>query len=170
MTERFKIGRQVGDFIISASALGDTKWFNTISQTQCEITKAEDGVFLTDLSTNGEYLLLLFLLIFSVVICLLSGTWVNGHKVGKNSIWPLENNAVISFAGPNKKVFVLLLSNEETEETFPEELTSKYTVSKVLGAGASAEVRLAFRIPDMHRVAVKIIRKKNNCALSSKSG
>ena len=170
MTERFKIGRQVGDFIISASALGDTKWFNTISQTQCEITKAEDGVFLTDLSTNGEYLFLLLLhLIFSVVICLLSGTWVNGHKVGKNSIWPLENNAVISFAGPNKKVFVLLLSNEETEETFPEELTSKYTVSKVLGAGASAEVRLAFRRPDMHRVALKIIRKKNTSALASRS-
>ena len=169
MAERFKIGRQVGDFIISASALGDTKWFNTISQAQCEITKAEDGVFLTDLSTNGEFLLLLLLLIFSVVTCLLSGTWVNGHKVGKNSMWPLENNAVISFAGPNKKIFVFI-SNEESEETFPEELTSKYTVSKVLGAGASAEVRLAFRIPDMHRVAVKIIRKKNNSALSSKSG
>ena len=168
MAERFKIGRQVGDFIISASALGDTKWFNTISQTQCEITKAEDGVFLTDLSTNGEFPLPSLLLIFSVVTRLLSGTWVNGHKVGKNSMWPLENNAVISFAGPNKKIFVFI-SNEESEETFPEELTSKYTVSKVLGAGASAEVRLAFRIPDMHRVAVKIIRKKNNSALGSQS-
>ena len=56
---------------------------------------------------------------------------------------------------------------EETEETFPEELTAGYTVSKVLGSGASAEVRLAFRRPDMHRVALKIIRKKNNSALGS---
>ena len=166
MAESFKIGRQVGDFIISASALGDTKWFNTISQAQCEITKAEDGVFLTDLSTNGEYLLLL--LIFSVVTCLLSGTWVNGHKVGKNFMWPLENNAEIAFARANKKVFVFI-SNEETEETFPAELTSSYTVSKVLGTGASAEVRLAFRIPDMHRVALKIIKKRNNNALTSGS-
>ena len=43
---------------------------------------------------------------------------------------------------------------------------------KVLGAGASAEVRLAFRIPDKYGVAFNIIRKKknNNSALSSKSG
>ena len=100
--------------------------------------------------------------------CLLSGTWVDGHKVGKNSMWPLENNAEIAFAGANKKVFVFI-SNEETEETFPAELTAKYTVSKVLGTGASAEVRLAFRIPDMHRVALKIIKKRNNNALTSGS-
>ena len=171
-TDNFKIGRLIGDFIISASALGDTRWYNTISQTQCEISRTEDGVFLTDLSTNGEFLLLsslLFILLVVTVTCLLSGTWVDGHKVGKNSMWPLENNAEIAFAGANKKVFVFI-SNEETEETFPEELTTKYTVSRVLGAGASAEVRLAFRIPDMHRVAIKLIRKqKNNSALNSKS-
>ena len=160
----------MGDFIISASMLGDSRWFNTISQTQCEISRDEDGVFLTDLSSNGEFPLLPPLhFILLVVTCLLSGTWVDGHKVGKNSMWPLENNAEIAFARANKKVFVFI-SNEETEETFPEELTAKYTVSRVLGAGASAEVRLAFRIPDMHRFAVKIIRiKKNNSALSSKS-
>ena len=96
------------------------------------------------------------------------GTWVNGHKVGKNSVWPLENNAEICFAGATKKVFVFI-SKEETEETFPEELTTSYTVSRVLGTGASAEVRLAFRRPDMHRVALKIIRKKNTSALASRS-
>ena len=84
-------------------------------------------------------------------------------------MWPLENNAEIAFAGVNKKVFVFI-SNEEIEETFPEELTIKYTVSRVLGTGASAEVRLAFRIADMHRVAVKLIRKKNRGALSKQSG
>ena len=99
---------------------------------------------------------------------LLAGTWVNGHKVGKNSTWPLENNSEIAFAGAHKKVFVFM-STQETEETFPAELTAKYTVSKVLGTGASAEVRLAFRIPDMHRVALKIIKKRNNNALTSGS-
>ena len=98
----------------------------------------------------------------------LLGTWVNGHKVGKNSMWPLENNAEIAFVGAHKKVFIFI-SNEETEETLPEELTSNYTVSRVLGRGASAEVRLAFRIPDLHRVAVKIMRKKHNSSLTSQS-
>ena len=163
----------VGDFIIKSCELGDTKWFNSISATQCEISRTEDGVFLTDLSSNGDCLLppLYLYLDLTYLTCLLSGTWVDGHKVGKNSMWPLENNAEIAFAGANKKVFVFI-SNEETEETFPAELTAKYTVSKVLGTGASAEVRLAFRIPDMHRVAVKIIRKKknNNSTLRIKSG
>ena len=163
----------VGDFIIKSCELGDTKWFNSISATQCEISRTEDGVFLTDLSSNGDCLLppLYLYLDLTYLTCFLLGTWVDGHKVGKNSMWPLENNAEIAFAGANKKVFVFI-SNEETEETFPAELTAKYTVSKVLGTGASAEVRLAFRIPDMHRVAVKIIRKKkkNNITLNIKSG
>ena len=160
----------VGDFIIKACELGDIKWFNSISATQCEISRTEDGVFLTDLSSNGDCLLppLYLYLDLTYLTCLLSGTWVDGHKVGKNSMWPLENNAEIAFAGANKKVFVFI-SNEETEETFPAELTSNYTVSKVLGTGASAEVRLAFRIPDMHRVALKIIKKRNNNALTSGS-
>ena len=88
--------------------------------------------------------------------------------MGKNSVRPLENNAEICFAGATKKVFVFI-SKEEAEETFPEELTAGYTVSKILGSGASAEVRLAFRRSDMHRVALKLIRKKNNKALSSSS-
>ena len=88
--------------------------------------------------------------------------------MGKNSVWPLENNAEICFSGATKKVFVFI-SKEETEETFPEELTASYTVSRVLGTGASAEVRLAFRRTDMKRVALKLIRKKNNKALSSRS-
>ena len=54
-SEKFKIGRLVGDFIIKSSELGDTNWYNTISQTQCEISRTEEGVFLTDLSSNGEF-------------------------------------------------------------------------------------------------------------------
>ena len=49
-------------------------------------------------------------------------------------------------------------------------LTEKYTMSKVLGSGASGEVRLAFRIPDMHRVAIKIIKKSSDKIFATKKG
>ena len=39
-------------------------------------------------------------------------------------------------------------------------MTTKYTVSKVLGKGTCREVRLCFRLPDLHRVAIKIICKR----------
>jgi serine/threonine protein kinase len=41
-------------------------------------------------------------------------------------------------------------------------------VSKVLGRGATGEVRLGFRIPDLHRVAIKIICKRTNSTISTK--
>ena len=47
----------------------------------------------------------------------------------------------------------------EEGESFPEALTDKYTVSKVLGRGAHGEVRLGFRIPDLDRFAIKIITR-----------
>ena len=52
------------------------------------------------------------------------------------------------------------MSNMEEGESFPEALTDKYTVSKVLGRGAHGEVRLGFRIPDLNRFAIKIINKR----------
>ena len=62
------------------------------------------------------------------------------------------------------------MSNEVEEEIFPEELTAKYKVSKVLGSGAAGQVRLAFRIPDLHRVAIKMICKKTNSTFTSPGG
>ena len=94
---------------------------------------------------------------------------MDGYKVGKNNVWPLEHNAQICFSYPTKKVFVFM-SNENVEEPFPEELTSKYKVSRVLGTGATGQVRLAFRIPDLHRVAIKIICKRTNSTFSSGAG
>jgi serine/threonine-protein kinase Chk2 len=82
-------------------------------------------------------------------------------------MWPLEHNAVICFAGANKKVFVFMATEEQTD-IFPATLTNKYTVSKVLGRGATGEVRLGFRIPDLHRVAIKIICKRTNSTISTK--
>ena len=76
---------------------------------------------------------------------------------------------MICFAYPSKKVFVFM-SNEVVEDSYPEELTSKYKVSKVLGTGATGQVRLAFRIPDLHRVAIKMICKKTNSTFTSPGG
>merc|ERR1712117_212561 len=61
------------------------------------------------------------------------------------------------------------MSTSEQTEKFPSELTQKFTVSKVLGRGACGEVRLGFRIPDLRRVAIKIINKKNCSTISSRT-
>lgn len=144
----FRLGRaSSSDYVIRESDMGSYKWLSAVSKTQCEITKCTQGVFLKDRSSNG--------------------TWVNGHRVGRDQMWPLEHNAEICFAGPNKKVFVFM--SAEAGESFPEELTSRYTVSKVLGRGATGEVRLGFRIPDLHRVAIKIICKRTTITNTNNS-
>ena len=127
--------------------MGTHRWLTAVSKCQCEIIRNTQGVFLKDRSSNG--------------------TWVNGNKVGKDAMRPLEHNAVICFAGASKKVFVFMATEEQTD-TFPATLTNKYTVSKVLGRGATGEVRLGFRIPDLHRVAIKIICKRTNSTISTK--
>ena len=40
--------------------------------------------------------------------------WVNGNKVGKDAMWPLDHNAEICFAGANKKVFVFMSTKGRT--------------------------------------------------------
>ena len=91
-------------------------------------------------------------------MCSILGTFVNGHKVGKGKTFPMAPDSNVSFSYPTRKVFVFL-SNQEVHETFPPEFSSKFTMSRVLGTGASGQVRLAYRVGDMHRVAVKIIKK-----------
>ena len=49
---------------------------------------------------------------------------------------------------------------EATSDSFSPQLTPKYTVSKVLEKEACGEVRLVFSVPDLHRVAIKIICKR----------
>lgn len=100
------------DYVIKESDMGDLKWLTTVSKVQCEIIKNSNGIFLKDKSSNG--------------------TWVNGHKIGKDAMWPLDHNAEICFAGAKKKVYVFM-STEPQTETFPTVLTNKYTVSKELG-------------------------------------
>ena len=49
------------------------------------------------------------------------------------------------------------MSMEATADSYPPELTTKYSVSKVLWKGACGLVRLGFRVPDLNRVAIKKI-------------
>ena len=79
----------------------------------------------------------------------------------------LNNTAEIAFPHQSKKMFVFI-SQEKDKEIYPEELTNRFTLSKLLGAGAGGEVRLAFRIPDLHRVAVKIIKRNPSYSSCSK--
>ena len=88
--------------------------------------------------------------------------------MGRGTTIPLEHNATICFSYPSKKVFVFM-SSDVVEESFPEALTSKYTVSKLLGTGVSGQVRLGFRAKDLYKVAIKMIRKKKNGTFSSQA-
>ena len=63
------------------------------------------------------------------------GIWVNSNKVGKDNMWPLKHNSEICFIGSNKNGF-LFMWMEATSYSFPPKLTTKSTVSKVLGKGA----------------------------------
>ena len=49
------------------------------------------------------------------------------------------------------------MKSDFEEESFPEALTSKYTVSKLLGTGVSGQVRLGFRAKDLLKVAIKVL-------------
>jgi len=137
-TDSFKMGRgRSNDYVIRESDMGGMKWLSSISKIQCQVVKLPTGVFLKDWSSNG--------------------TFVNGVKIGKCQMMPLEHDSVVSFAEPSKKIFVFM-KNDEMDK-FPPALTKQYAVSKVLGRGAVGEVRLGFRVSDMSRVAIKIIDK-----------
>jgi len=138
--DSFRLGRaQSNDYVVQKTDMVNEKLFLAISKTQCEVFRNSDGVFLKDYSSNG--------------------TWLNGEKIGKNMVRPLDHDSEICFAGANKKVFVFR-SMDAQKEVFPEELTKNYLVSKELGKGACGIVRLGFRTKDLHRVAIKIINKK----------
>ena len=49
------------------------------------------------------------------------------------------------------------MAMEEQTGIIPATLPSKYMVSKAVGKGATGDVSLGFRIPNLHSVAIKII-------------
>ena len=75
-------------------------------------------------------------------------------EVGKKILCP---------AGLMKKVFVFI-STEDSCGTPPFKL-AKYTVNKVHEGGACGEVCLGFRIPDLHRAALRIICKRRTTTM-----
>ena len=127
--DSFKLGRgRDMDYVISESDMGSSDWLKNVSRLQCEIIKQGPKFFIRDLSLNG--------------------TWINGNKIGKDNMSPLEHDSELWFSADTtdkilKKVFVFRSMTALTDQ-FPTQLTDKYTVSKVLGRGAYGEVRLGF--------------------------
>ena len=106
--EMFRLGgAKTRDYVIRESDMGGSKWLNSVSKCQCQVVRNSTGVFLREKSSNKF--------------------WVNSNKVGKDNIWPLKHNSEICFLGWNKKA---------TSGSFPPEMTTKNTVSKVLGKEA----------------------------------
>ena len=125
------MGRGAGDYIFNIGDFGeegslDRRLYHSVSFTHLEIFRTSEGVFLTDNSSNGE----LLLDILSGQDCN-SGTWIDGVKVGKGSTRVLKNTAEIAFPHQSKKMFVFI-SDEKDKDMFPQELTSKVTVGKLI--------------------------------------
>eukprot|EP01135_Chromosphaera_perkinsii_P000376 Nk52_evm23s78 gene=Nk52_evmTU23s78 len=101
-------------------------------------------VFLKDLSTNGTY--------------------VNGKKIGKMNSVLLQSNDEISLPTKKRKLFMFQEGpGSETDNGLAEEETgihSKYYITKLLGAGNFAEVKLAICKNTGKQYAVKIIDRK----------
>jgi hypothetical protein len=57
------------------------------------------------------------------------------------------------------------MAMEEQTGIIPATLPSKYMISKVLGRGVTGDMRLGFRIPNLHRVGIKIISARKQTAL-----
>nr|XP_045600913.1 serine/threonine-protein kinase Chk2-like isoform X2 [Procambarus clarkii] len=105
-------------------------------------SKSEAVVILEDLSCNG--------------------TFVNKQQVGKGNKIVLQSNDEIALAHANKKVFVFHDCLQNDAQSYPEELTQMYTMTKKLGEGNFGEVRLAYKQGSLERCAVKILKKRGS--------
>ncbi|CAH8532761.1 unnamed protein product [Dicrocoelium dendriticum] len=129
----------------------DASQFCTLSKHHFKIFMEPGGhcstVFIQDLSSNG--------------------TFVNGSKLGRGIIQPLNNNDEISLSLKDFKCFIFWDPNS-VRDSHPREVTDHYTVSKLIGRGACGEVRLAFEKNSCIKRAMKIVHKKTFA--HSKSG
>ncbi|XP_043282742.1 serine/threonine-protein kinase Chk2-like [Venturia canescens] len=89
-----------------------------------------------------------------------NGTFVNGNKVGKGNKVILRHNDVIALAKQNIEVYTYLRSSNPESDCLPQELKSKYIVSRTLGSGACGEVKLILDVYTGARFALKTISKK----------
>ncbi|KAJ4439911.1 hypothetical protein ANN_08041 [Periplaneta americana] len=114
----------------------------TISKLHCKIVKSDSTseVYLEDHSFNG--------------------TFVNNEKIGKGDKRILKNYDLISLASVHFKVYVYVDASDDNGG-FPEQINSKYIVTRVLGAGACGKVYLVFEKGTCHKYAMKVIQKKH---------
>ena len=103
-----------------------------------------------------------------------NGTFVDGIKIGKNKSQILKNHSVISLSMKKNKSYIFYDKIESTKcdiPNLPIEFTSKYALTITLGRGACGEVRLAFRLTNGERFALKIIEikrfQRDNSAMKS---
>ena len=103
-----------------------------------------------------------------------NGTFVDGNKVGKNKSQILKNHSVISLSMKKNKSYLFYDKIESSKcdiPNLPIEFTSRYALTITLGRGACGEVRLAFRITNGERFALKIIEikrfQRDNTAMKS---
>lgn len=131
-TDVFRFSRASScDYVIRGDGHGDKKWLTAVSKIQCKIIKTDEGV----LSRTGA--------------ATVPGSM--GRRLGRTAKWPLEHNAEISFAGARKKVFVFMRVTSE-EESFPRGPHEQVHREQSVGAGRThGEVRLGYRIPDLHQ-------------------
>eukprot|EP00128_Syssomonas_multiformis_P012683 Colp12_sorted_trinity150504_noHs@10962 len=85
-----------------------------------------------------------------------NGTFVNGIKIGKGKTVVLNNNDEVSFALKKNKVFMY----HDQQASSGELLNDTYYVTKLLGAGNFAEVKLGISKHSGERFAIKILNKK----------
>lgn len=112
----------------------------TISKRHCKIVKATPEVYLEDYSFNGTY--------------------VNSEIIGRGNRRILKNNDQISLASPQFRVYVYVDASDGNGN-FPEEVRSKYIITRELGAGAHGKVYLVFEKKSCERYAMKVVEKKH---------
>ena len=91
-----------------------------------------------------------------------NGTFVNGVLIGKGNKHVIENNGEIALPTSENKAYIFLdlEATNKDQETFPQEIKERFTISKFLGRGVCGEVRLAFsKGNECKKFAIKIISK-----------
>eukprot|EP00126_Sphaerothecum_destruens_P012613 Sdes_comp21613_c0_seq1m20208 len=91
-----------------------------------------------------------------------NGTFLNGQKIGRGKSVIIKNNDEIALARRRKAYVFQDFSERENRNVHHEAsgIFSKYSISKILGNGNFAEVKLGVELDTGRRFAVKIIDKK----------
>ena len=141
------IGRHMSCDLVVKDLSVSNKHFEVFRESTKEIRGGTKNigcpVFLRDLSSNGTYL--------------------NGQKIGKGNKVLLRTNDEISLAQRKNKTFMFQDYSDQDDSSnlsSDEGIFSRYYITKTLGNGNFAEVKLAIEKSSAKQYAVKIIDKK----------